>query len=103
MKQRNFKELEHLITNWASERGFLKAENSSKQFMKITEELGELAKADLNNNQKELVDSIGDTFVTLILYAKMKNLDPLECLNYAYNEIKDRKGKTVNGTFIKDL
>ena len=25
-----------------------------------------------------------------------------ECVEYAFNEIKDRKGKTVNGAFIKD-
>ena len=34
--------------------------------------------------------------------AKNLNLDITECANIAWNEIKDRTGKTVNGTFIKD-
>lgn len=30
------------------------------------------------------------------------DLDLTECVNLAYNEIKDRKGQTINGTFIKE-
>ena len=30
------------------------------------------------------------------------NLDLTECANIAWNEIKDRKGNTINGTFIKN-
>ncbi len=33
--------------------------------------------------------------------AKDYGYDLTECLNLAWNEIKDRKGKTVGGTFIK--
>lgn len=33
---------------------------------------------------------------------KNLNLDLTECANLAWSEIKDRTGKNVNGTFIKD-
>lgn len=32
----------------------------------------------------------------------MFNFKHFECLNHAYNEIKDRKGKMINGTFVKE-
>ena len=50
----------------------------------------------------ELVDGLGDTLVTLIILAAQYGLELEDCLEYAYNEIKDRTGKTVDGTFIKD-
>ena len=50
----------------------------------------------------ELVDGLGDTLVTLIILAAQYGLELEDCLEYAYNEIKDRTGKTVGGTFIKD-
>ena len=67
------------------------------------EELGETAGAILKNKEKsEIIDGIGDTLVTVIILAKQLGLNPTECLESAWNEIKDRKGKTVDGTFIKE-
>ena len=34
--------------------------------------------------------------------AQDENTTLEECLNIAYNEIKNRKGKIINGKFIKD-
>jgi hypothetical protein len=48
------------------------------------------------------MDGIGDTFVTLIILSYQMGLNPTECLEVAYTEIKNRKGNTVNGVFIKD-
>ncbi len=70
--------------------------------IKVVEEVGELAAALLKNNESGIVDSIGDSFVTLIILSAQLGLDPTQCLNAAYKEIADRKGKTVNGTFIKE-
>ena len=47
-------------------------------------------------------DGLGDTLVTLIILAAQYSLELGDCLEYAYNEIKNRTGKTVGGTFIKD-
>lgn len=72
------------------------------QLCKTLEELGEFAKAVNKNDKIGQIDGLGDTLVTLIIVAMQLKLDVKECLNYAYNEIKDRKGKTIGGVFIKD-
>ena len=98
-----FDELIDNITQWADDRGILIPNNAPQQTMKIMEELGETAGAILKNKEKsEIIDGIGDTLVTVIILAKQLGLNPTECLESAWNEIKDRKGKTVDGTFIKE-
>lgn len=102
MDKITFDELIENVKQWADDKGLLKPENSNKQFMKIVEELGEVARADIKNNDAELEDGIGDVFVTVIIYSLMKGKNPRECLNSAWNEIRDRKGKLVDGSFIKE-
>ena len=97
-----FDELIDNITQWADDKGILVSDNIPQQTMKVMEELGETAGAILKNKKTdEVMDGIGDIFVTVIILSKQLGLDPTECLEHAWNEIKDRKGKTVNGTFIK--
>jgi len=90
------------VTQWANDKGLLKIENAPKQMLKVMEEVGETASALLKHKEEELIDGIGDSFVTLIILSKQLGLDPAECLNVAWKQIKNRKGKTINGTFIKD-
>lgn len=90
------------VINWANDRSILKEENASKQMLKVMEEVGETAGALAKNKTDELKDGIGDSFVTLIILAAQKGFTPTECLEAAWNEIKDRQGKTVNGVFIKN-
>lgn len=90
------------VINWANDRSILKEENASKQMLKVMEEVGETAGALAKNKTDELKDGIGDSFVTLIILAAQKGFTPAECLEAAWNEIKDRQGKTVNGVFIKN-
>ena len=91
------------ITQWADDKGILLRENAPKQSMKIMEELGETMGAILKDKKtSDVVDGIGDILVTVIILSKQLGLEPTECLESAWNEIKDRKGKTVNGTFIKE-
>ena len=90
------------ILIWAKERNLLKPENQTKQFIKLTEEVGELGAAILKNDIIKIIDGIGDIQVVLIILAKQYDLDIDHCLEAAWHEIKDRKGKTVNGTFIKE-
>ena len=42
-------------------------------------------------------------FLSLKQIAAIHNLTLLECLAHAWEEIKDRKGKTVGGVFIKSV
>jgi len=93
---------ERKVIEWATERGLVKEENATKQFIKLTEEVGELASALLKKDPYETIDAIGDINIVLIILCEQLGLNYKECLESAYNEIKDRKGKTVNGTFIKE-
>jgi len=98
-----FDELIGNITQWADDKGILSSENVPQQSMKVMEELGETVGAILKQkNTDEVIDGIGDIFVTVIILSKQLGLDPTECLESAWNEIKDRKGKTVDGTFIRE-
>lgn len=89
------------VQTWVRERN-LHTQNPAIQMCKTVEELGELAKAINKNNVAEQIDGIGDVTVTLICLCEQLGLDFTECLRAAYNEIKDRKGKLVNGTFVKE-
>ena len=62
---------------------------------------GEVAAALARNDQDALRDGIGDVVVTLIILAMQNDMDLYECLNFAYDEIKGRTGKMVNGVFVK--
>ena len=95
-------ELEVKIRNWAIERNIDKSENAPKQMIKIMEELGETSAALLKKNEPELKDGIGDILVTVIIFAQQLGYTSAECLEAAWNEIKDRKGETKDGVFIKD-
>ncbi|MFQ8724695.1 MAG: MazG-like family protein [Streptococcus thermophilus] len=94
------------INEWADERN-LKQADPKIQWMRITEEVGEirdvlLKPTKFTDPQIALKDAIGDTLVTIIVLAHQLDLDVTECLGIAYEEIKNRKGKMVNGTFVKE-
>jgi NTP pyrophosphatase (non-canonical NTP hydrolase) len=96
------KELQKLVVQWADQKGLIKPENAPKQFMKVVEELGELSSAIIKEDIDKEIDSYGDVLITLIILAEQRNIDLKLALNLAYNEIKDRKGKMVDGSFIKE-
>lgn len=142
----NYNEIKPLVIEWAKGKNLT---DSGKQYIKVFEEIGELASAILKNDLPEIKDAIGDIAVTLIIHgwqtntdydhdyhvvvdecitvselfkdfldmvihnnqhslmylneiAHEYNTDLDECLLLAWNVIKNRTGKTVNGTFIKD-
>lgn len=96
-----FSTLVKLIEYWSFEKELHKG-NPDRQFIKQVEEQGEIATALSRGNLEDLKDGIGDTVVTLIILAQQHDMTLQECLQYAYDEIKGRKGKTINGTFIKE-
>ena len=95
-------ELIQKVTQWAQERNLVKAENVHAQLSKVSEEFGELCGGILKQKPEVIKDSYGDILVTLIISAAQTGYDLTECLNAAYEEIKNRTGKTVDGTFIKE-
>lgn len=90
------------ILEWADPKGLLNQELAPQQFMKLSEEVGELANAILKGNKIEQIDALGDIKVVITILAEQLGFDIDECEEIAYQEIKNRTGKTINGTFIKD-
>jgi NTP pyrophosphatase (non-canonical NTP hydrolase) len=90
------------VIEWAKERNLIKLGNAPKQLIKLSEEVGELGSAFLKNDYNEIKDAIGDIQIVLMILSEQLGIDYNKCLKDAYKVIKDRKGKTENGTFIKD-
>ena len=90
------------IRDWAEERGLYDKGDTKTQFCKLMEEAGELGRAVLKDNQPEFVDAIGDMVVVLTNMAMLGGTSIETCIDAAYDEIKNRKGKMVNGTFVKN-
>ena len=90
------------IREWAQARGLYDEGNSHTQYVKLQEEAGELAKALLEDDKMEIMDAIGDMVVVLTNLAHLQETTIESCIAQAYNEIKNRKGSMINGTFVKD-
>lgn len=90
-----------LIEVWAAHRGLDKT-NPDKQLIKLLEETGELAEAHNKGWRDKQIDSLGDIYVVLVIYALQNGLHLDDCIKEAYNTIKNRTGKTKDGVFIKD-
>ena len=90
-----------LIRNWAKSRGLYAKGDTKTQYCKLMEEAGELGRAILKDDQPEFVDAIGDMVVVLTNLAHLGNTSIEACIDAAYAEIKTRKGKMENGTFVK--
>ncbi|WP_336878108.1 MazG-like family protein [Staphylococcus nepalensis] len=88
------------VEQWSIDKDLHKAD-PTRQALKVWEESGEVGAALSRNKLDDLKDGIGDTVVTLIILAQQHGWSLQECLQYAYDEIKDRRGETRNGTFIK--
>ena len=118
MRKNRLKEVTR-VENWGEERGLLMEEGTpnpdvhqqerylyldekNAQTLKLMEEVGELAKAVAYRDEKALIDGIGDCAVVLIILAAQHGLTFEQCLDHAWDEIKDRTGKLEDGLFKKD-
>lgn len=119
-----YEELSKLVVEWGESKGILDSSTPLRQLDKTQEELDETRAAlkklnDLDSQPNlmevlgipaenkenilaEVKDGIGDMLVTIVLLAKMVDLDTTDCLNAAYDVIKGRTGKMVDGQFVKD-
>lgn len=93
--------LEYAIGHWAEDRNLIDGSTSQAQCVKLGEEFGELCGGIAKGKQDVVVDSIGDMVVVLIILALQNGVTFEECVQSAYNEIKDRKGRMVDGIFRK--
>ena len=91
-----------LIRDWAEERGLYAEGDPKTQALKLVEEMGEICRAILKHDKPEVIDGIGDCVVVLTNLAELVGVPIEDCIAAAYEEIRNRKGKMVNGTFKKD-
>ena len=91
-----------LIRMWAKDRGLYDKGNPHTQYVKLQEEAGELAQAILKQDKPEILDAIGDMVVVLTNLAHLEGFTIEDCIDSAYTEIATRKGKMLNGTFVKE-
>ena len=87
---------------WAKERDILEQGTVRGQISKLLEEVQELDEATYLYTEAEMIDAIGDIQVVLEIVAEMLGINTEEAFESAYNEIKDRKGKMINGVFVKE-
>ena len=90
------------IRQWAKARNLIEGSTPEKQFIKLVEECGELAHGLAKGRMNETIDAIGDMIVVLTIMAEQIGVPVEDCTERAWAEIKDRKGKMVNGVFIKE-
>jgi len=93
-------ELFNNIISWANDRNIIKGGTAKDQCLKLMQEVGELS--DSLCKGESPIDDIGDCMVVLAIIARQHNLTVTECLEHAYNDIKDRKGQMIDGVFVKE-
>ncbi len=91
-----------LIIEWAEARNLIHGSDSFRQLAKLVEETGELAAGIAKQRPEVIADSIGDCAVVLTILAAQNGLSMADCVQAAYDEIKDRKGRMIDGVFVKE-
>jgi NTP pyrophosphatase (non-canonical NTP hydrolase) len=99
----SYADIEIKVIQWAEARRIIPNAKPYTQLMKAGSEMGELFDAELKNDLPMIKDGVGDVLVCLINYCALKDVNMVDCLKDAYNEIKDRKGTLMpDGTFVKE-
>lgn len=95
-------DLHDKIITWAEEKGITEPERINRQYLKLVEEVGELAAGLAREDKAQIKDAMGDVFVVLTILAKQAGFTLEEAVTEVYDIISKRTGKTVDGVFIKD-
>jgi NTP pyrophosphatase (non-canonical NTP hydrolase) len=97
---KSFSQLEKAIHQWAIDRNLIDGSTPKDQLHKLYQEVGELS-ADVCKG-KDPRDELGDVFVVAVILCQQFGFKPEECIELAYEKIKNRRGRMVNGIFIKE-
>lgn len=90
------------IRRWALARNLIEGSSPDRQLIKLEEEMQELAEAIAADSREEYIDAIGDCIVVLTIMAAQRGIYVEDCIAAAWDEIKDRKGRMVDGIFVKE-
>lgn len=100
----SFSDVQNDIIRWSESRKIIPNSTPQAQFMKMMSEIGELSDATMKNDMDGIKDAVGDVMVCLINYCALKDIDLVECLYVAYDQIKHRKGVMLpSGIFQKEV
>lgn len=88
------------VKQWHHDRNLIDGSTDKDQYLKLLEEVFELQTNIMKG--RPVIDDIGDIVVVLINIAERNGLTLEQCLTHAYNDIKDRKGRMIEGIFVKD-
>lgn len=91
------------VAQWAKDRNLIEGSTPQHQLDKLDEEVGELVDALGFDDRQGIIDAIGDIQVVLAVMCAQLGLDIDACREAAWNEIKDRRGKMVDGVFVKEV
>ena len=98
----NFEGVAGAVEQWHHDRNLIEGSTNKDQYIKLIEEIAEIGEGITKSDKNAIMDGIGDALVVLINIAAREGVELTDCLFYAYNEIKDRKGRMVNGVFVKE-
>jgi NTP pyrophosphatase (non-canonical NTP hydrolase) len=100
----SYAETELKVIRWSEDRKIIPNSTALAQSIKACEEINELVDALRNGDKAEAIDAVGDTVVCLINVCALMDVNLTECLDAAYEQIKDRKGyMNAEGIFVKQV
>ena len=99
----SYANIEMKIIQWSEARKIIPNSTPEVQLLKAMSEMGELADATIKNDKEAVIDAVGDVMVCLINYCALQDIQLVDCMEVAYDQIKNRKGILLpNGVFQKD-
>jgi NTP pyrophosphatase (non-canonical NTP hydrolase) len=99
----SYADIEIRIIQWAEARKIIPNSTPDIQLLKAMSEMGELADATIKDDREAIEDAVGDVMVCLINYCALQDLNLVDCMEVAYDQIKNRRGILLpNGVFQKD-
>lgn len=99
----SYADYEMKILQWAEARRIIPNSTPETQLLKAMSEMGELADATIKGDRLDVMDAVGDVMVCLVNYCALQDINLVDCMALAYDQIKDRKGTLLpNGVFVKE-
>jgi uncharacterized protein YabN with tetrapyrrole methylase and pyrophosphatase domain len=99
----SYADVELQIIRWSEQRRIIPNSTPETQLLKAMSEMGELADATIKNDREAIEDAVGDVMVCLVNYCALQDLNLVDCMEVAYDQIKNRKGTLLpNGLFVRE-
>ena len=99
----SYANVEMKIVQWSEARRIIQNSTAEAQLLKAVSEMCELADATIKHDEDGIIDAVGDVMVCLVNYCAIKDISLVNCMEVAYDQIKNRKGKLMtNGVFVKE-